>query len=148
LDSSLPLIAPAHSFRLPSLANIKSKYQVSYSSENALALAQALIAKGGVTCRHFENCQSVAEILQKTLSEVVTTASTDGEDRFDVEIRISDKLDEGESLRDCLFFSWGNSSDPQYIPLRPIFEKLAGNPYRESLMASLYGWLHQAGWQV
>ena len=107
LDSSLPLIAPSHSFRLPSLANIKSKYQVSYGSENALSLGEALISKGLLTHRHFDKCQDVAEVVQKALSEAITTASPAGDDRFDVEIRISDKLDEGESRRDCLFFKLG-----------------------------------------
>ena len=148
LDPPRNLIAPAHSFRLPSLAGVKSKYQVCYGAQNALPLAQALIAKGKLASHHFESCQGVAEVVQKALSEAITTASPAGDDRFDVEIRISDKLDGSESSRDCLFFSWGNSSDPQYIPLWPIFENLAGNPYRESLMASLYCWLYQAGWQV
>jgi len=133
---------------LPSLAGVKSKYQVCYGAQNALPLAQALIAKGKLASHHFESCQGVAEVVQKALSEAITTASPAGDDRFDVEIRISDKLDGSESSRDCLFFSWGNSSDPQYIPLWPIFENLAGNLYRESLMASLYCWLYQAGWQV
>lgn len=148
LDSSLPLIAPPHSFRLPSLSRIKTKYQVSYGADNALPLARALIVKGKLAPYHFENCQAVAGVLQNALSEAVTTACPASEDRFDVEIRISDNLDERESRRDCLFFSWGNTGDPQYIPLRPIFEKLAGNPYQEPLMASLYRWLHQAAWQV
>jgi hypothetical protein len=47
-----------------------------------------------------------------------------------------------------LFFVWGNGGDPQYIPLRPIFEQLDGNPWQVRLMASLYRWLYLTSWRV
>jgi hypothetical protein len=32
----------------------------------------------------------------------------------------------GKKPEKVLFFSWNNSLDPQYIPLRPILESLEG----------------------
>jgi len=148
LDTSHVLIAPAHSLTLPSLFGIKSKYHVSYGSENALPLARALLTKGSLAHRHFEGSHSVVEVLRNAMTELVAAAAPATKDEFDIEIRITDNLDSGEARRDCLFFAWGNSGDPQYIPLRPIFERLAGNPYQEALAATLYYWLHQAAWRV
>ena len=40
---------------------------------------------------------------------------------------------------EIIFFVWNNTADPQYIPLRPISERLNGvDLRREHLMASLY----------
>jgi hypothetical protein len=50
--------------------------------------------------------------------------------------------------KEVIFFVWNNTADPQYIPLRPIHERLDGNPRREHLMASLYHWLYRTASRV
>jgi len=47
-----------------------------------------------------------------------------------------------------LFIIWSNSPDPQYIPLRPVYERLENHPHRDRLMASLYRWLYGAASKV
>jgi hypothetical protein len=134
---------------MPSLEGIRDRIDVSYGFENALPAAKALIGRGLLSCSHFDGSRSPVELLGKAISDVVRKASTfGGNDAFSMEIRLSDYLEEGQSRGNCLFFVWGNTDHPQYIPLRPMFEQLAGSPYQERLMASLYHWLHRAAWQV
>lgn len=149
LDSSLHLIAPAHSLTLPTLEGVTDSIKASYGLENALPLAEALIGRGLLAPRHFEDCKNVVEVLAKALHEVVEKVYGPlGNDAFSIEVRISDHLEEGPSRRDCLFFAWGGTDSPQYIPLRPVFEQLESHPYRDRLMATLYHWLHQAASRV
>ena len=61
---------------------------------------------------------------------------------YSVSITITDQLDTYRTPDNILFFIWANAIGPQYIPLRPIYEKLDGNPHRDTLMASLYNWLY------
>lgn len=149
LDSPRCLIAPAHSFTLPSLEGAKRRFEVSYGFEKAMPIAQALVRKGLLCRQHLDGAKSVVEALGRAMSDVVGHASRScGEDAFSIDIRLSDRLEEGSRVADCLFFCWGNANETEYIPLRPIYEQLAGHPQQEQLMASLYEWLHQAAWQV
>ena len=149
LDSSLHLIAPAHSLTLPTLEDVTDSIKASYGLENARPLAETLIRTGLLAPKHFEGCKNVVEVLAKALQEVVEKAYGPlGSDAFSIEVRISDTLEEGPGRRDCLFFAWGGTDAPQYIPLRPVFEHLEGHPYRDRLMATLYHWLHQAASRV
>src|ERR1041385_5157409 len=70
------------------------------------------------------------------LSKILETIGA--QDEFDVTVCISDRLEDFRKPENILFFSWSNSPDPQYIPLRPVFERLQSNPQRDRLMASLY----------
>lgn len=149
LDTPPRLIAPVHSLAMPTLDGVRTKVQVSYGFQNALPLAQALAEKGLLVPAHFDGCQNTVEVLARAMEAVIRPASPSGaRDMFSIEIRLSDRLDDGPGRRDCLFFTWGNTDVPQYIPLRPMFEYLDGNPYRERLMASLYHWLHGASLEV
>jgi hypothetical protein len=83
------------------------------------------------------------------LTDIAYRAFGDGPDQFAIEFGIADGLDEyRKPEKEVIFFVWNNTSDPQYIPLRPIYERLDGNPRREHLMASLYQWLYRTASRV
>jgi hypothetical protein len=64
-------------------------------------------------------------------------------DQFSIDLCFADRLDEHQKVGDgILFFVWNHALDPQYIPLRPVYERLEGNPQRDRLMATLYHWLY------
>lgn len=149
LDSSARLIAPPHSLRLPTLAGVRTRFQFSLDSDAALPLARALIGAGAVEARHLEKASSPAEGIQVALAEMAHDAFGDGPDQFSIELGISEVLDEDRKPEEnVLFFTWNNTSEPQYIPLRPIYERLEGSPLREQLMATLYEWLYQTASRV
>jgi hypothetical protein len=142
-------MAPPHSLRLPTLEGVRARYQFSTEADAALPLACSLIKKGLLLAKHLENVSSPAEAIQKALSEIVHRAFGDGPDQFAVELGIADGLDEyRKPEKGVIFFVWNNTADPQYIPLRPIYERLDGNPRREHLMASLYQWLYRTALRV
>lgn len=142
LDPPARVIAPPHSFQLPSLEGVRTRFQFSTGTEPLLPLARALIKNGFLGEKHLEKATSLVDAIQATLTEVVFRNFGEGPDQFSIELGISDSLDEyRQPEKRVLFFVWNNTGDPQYIPLRPIYERLDGNPRRERLMASLYYWL-------
>jgi len=149
LDSSARLIAPPHSLRLPTLEGVRTRVQFSTGTEAVLPLARLLINQGLLVGKHLEKATSPADAIQAALTEVVYRAFGDGLDQFSIELGIADGLDEyRKPEKGVIFFVWNNTSDPQYIPLRPIYERLDGNPRREHLMASLYQWLYRTASRV
>jgi hypothetical protein len=99
--------------------------------------------------KHLENATSPAGAIQAALTDIAYRAFGDGVDQFSIEFGIADGLDEyRKPEKEVIFFVWNNTSDPQYIPLRPIYERLDGNPRREHLMASLYQWLYRTASRV
>jgi hypothetical protein len=92
--------------------------------------------------------KSPVSALEAALSDIVNDTFAGARDEFDINLSISDRLEDYRKPEDVLFFVWSNSTDPQYIPLRPVFERLEGNPQRDGLMASLYRWLYGAAASV
>ena len=148
LDTSIRLIAPAHTLSLPTLEGVKDRFEFSLGSEAAIPLARGLIRRGRLSEKHLQGAASPVEAVEAVLAEIVTENLCGAQDEFATTICISDRLDDSRKPEDVLFFIWSNSPDPQYIPLRPIFEKLADNPHRDRLMASLYHWLYGAASKV
>jgi hypothetical protein len=149
LGSSARLIGPPHSLRLPNLAGVHTRFQFSTGMEAVLPLACSLINRGLLEEKHLENAGSPADAIQRALTDIVCRAFEDGPDQFSIELGIADGLDEyRKPEKEVIFFVWNNASDPQYIPLRPIYERLDGNPRREHLMASLYQWLYRTASRV
>lgn len=149
LDSSARLIAPPHSLRLPTLEGVRTRVQFATGTEAVLPLARLLIDQGLLVEKHLKKASSPAGAIQAALTEVVDRAFGDGLDQFSIELGIADGLDEyRKPEKGVIFFVWNNTSDPQYIPLRPIYERLDGNPRREHLMASLYQWLYRTASRV
>jgi hypothetical protein len=108
-----------------------------------------LISQGLLVEKHLEKAISPASAIQAALTEFVNRAFGDGLDQFSIELGIADGLDEyRKPEKQVIFFVWNSTSDPQYIPLRPIYEHLDGNPRREQLMASLYQWLYRTASRV
>ncbi len=152
LGASHSLIAPAHTLTLPSMEGVKDRLFVSLGSDLALGPAAAMVKRGLLDRRHLAGSGSVPQVLERALSEFLEKAT--GEpwvDKFEIELTLSDGpvSYSGELYRsgrrsrqaDFLVLTWTNTSETQYIPLRPIFDQLQGNPQRERLMASLYQWL-------
>jgi hypothetical protein len=148
LDSSRRLIAPGHSLTLPSLQGTQARFQFSAGFGSVLPLVRSLIKEGVVHERHFEAATSPVTVLEKALAEIAHWPSENPGDQFGITLTIADRLEEYRPSGGMLFFLWSNSSDPQYIPLRSIFERLDGNPHQERLMASLYCWLYEASSRV
>jgi hypothetical protein len=149
LDSSARLIAPPHSLRLPILEGVRTRLQFSTGTEAVLPLARSLINQGLLVEKHLEKATSPAGAIQAALTDIAYRAFGDGPDQFAIEFGIADGLDEyRKPEKEVIFFVWNNTSDPQYIPLRPIYERLDGNPRREHLMASLYQWLYRTASRV
>ena len=149
LDTPHRLIAPAHTFILPSLDGIQNSFEASYGFEAALPPARALARKGLLTQKHLAGTESPVCALEKAMAEIVRNASSSNDkDVFDIEIRLTDRLDHSPESEDYLFFLWGNTNGPQYIPLRPFFDQLQGNHYRERLLGSLYHWLHETARRI
>ncbi len=159
LGASHSLIAPAHTLTLPSMEGVKDRLFVSLGSDLALGPATAMVKRGLLDRRHLAGSGSVPQVLERALSEFLEKAT--GEpwvDKFEIELTLSDGpvSYSGELYRsgrrsrqaDFLVLTWTNTSETQYIPLRPIFDQLQGNPQRERLMASLYQWLYQGSWHV
>jgi hypothetical protein len=114
-----------------------------------MPLARSLIKSGFLREKHLQKATSPVEAMQLALSEIVSRAFGEEPDQFSVELGISDSLDDYRKPdKLVLFFVWNNTADPQYIPLRPIYERLVGNPLRERLMASLYHWLYRTASRV
>jgi hypothetical protein len=148
LDTSTRLIAPAHTLTLPTLERVKDRFEFSRGCDAALPLARALITRGLLREEHLQAATSPVGALEAVLAEIVNNNFSGGQDEFDVTVCISDRLEEYRTPEGVLFFIWSNAMEPQYIPLRPVFEKLEGNPRRERLMASLYQWLYGAASRV
>lgn len=148
LDTSTRLIAPPHTLTLPALEGVKDRFEFSLGCDAALPLARALIARGLLREEHLQAAKSPVSALEAVLAEIVNNNFYGAQDEFDVAASISDRLEDYRKLEDVLFFVWNNSTDPRYIPLRPVFDKLDGNPHRETLMASLYRWLYSAACRV
>src|SRR5258708_6180815 len=149
LGTSNRLIAPAHSLTLPSLRGVTGRFEASHGYESAIAPAGAMIEQGYLTEKHLTSARSVVEALSTALAEIVDRATPpESEDEFSIEIHLTDQLDYGCKYENALFFAWANTDSPEYIPLRPFFEQLDGNPLREGLMATLYQWLYRASQKV
>jgi hypothetical protein len=149
LDSSACLIAPPHSLRLPTLKGVRTRFQFSIGTDAILPLARRLVREGLLRSEHLENAISPAAAVQAALNEMVSRVLVDSPDQFSIEVGIADGLEEyRKSEKEAIFFVWNNTSDPQYIPLRPIYERLDGNPQRDSLMASAYQWLYRTARRV
>ena len=151
LDSSNRLIAPPHTLTLPSLAGIQSTFEASYGFEAALAPARILVQRGQLGPQHLAQADSVVSALEHALQEIVDNATTPRDhDAFDIEVRLTDNL--GPQISESseyLFFLWGSDARTvQYIPLRPFYDQLEGNPNRDRLMASLYHWIYQTTCRV
>ena len=149
LGPSNRLIAPAHPLTLPSLEGVRSEFEVSYDTGDAVAPARALIERGWMTEKHLFSARSVVEALGSALTDIVEQARPpeSGED-FGIQIQVADRLDGHREQENVLFFVWENTSGTDYIPLRPFFERLEAHPCRERLMASLYQWLYRASRKV
>jgi len=148
LDTSVRLIGAAHSLTMPTLAGIKEKFEFSRGCDSAIPLARTLITKGLLREEHLRFATSPVGAVEAVLADIVHANFRDGRDEFDMTVCVTDRLDDYRKTDGVLFFVWSNSMDPQYIPLRPVFEKLGGNPHRERLMASLYQWLYGAASRV
>ncbi len=148
LDSSIRLIAPAHGLTLPTLDRVKERFAFSFGSDAALPLARALIEKGLLRNEHLQAASSPVSALEAALGDFVGRNFGQSKDEFDVTVCISDCLEDYKKPENLLFFIWNHSFDPQYIPLRPVLERLEGNPYREPLMGSLYHWLYQSASRI
>jgi hypothetical protein len=148
LDTSTRLIAPAHTLTLPTLEGVKDRSEFSLGCDAALPLARALIMRGLLREEHLQAANSPVSALEAALADIVNNTFTGARDEFDIDLCISDRLEDYRKPENVLFFVWNNSTDPQYIPLRPVFEKLEGNPHRDRLMASLYRWLYGAACRV
>lgn len=148
LGTSTRLIAPPHSLTLPGLEGIKDRFEFSLGCDAALPLARALIARGLLREEHLEAAKSPVSALEVALAEMVNDNFAGARDEFDIDLCVSDRLEDYRKPEDVLFFIWNNSTDPQYIPLRPVFETLEGNQHRERLMSSLYQWLYGAASRV
>jgi len=142
------LIAPAHTLSLPTLEGVKDCFEFSLGCDAALPMACALIRRGLLSERHLRNATSPVGAMEAALLEIVTEHFRDAQDEFDVSVCITDRLEDYRRPERVLFFIWSNSPDPQYISLRPVFERLENNPYRDRLMASLYRWLYGAASKV
>jgi hypothetical protein len=148
LDTSTRLIAPAHTLTLPTLEGVKDRFEFSLGCDAALPLARALIARGLLREAHLQATKSPVGAVEAALAEMVNDNFCGARDEFDIDVCISDRLEDYRQSENVLFFVWSNSTDPQYIPLRPVFERLEGNPHRDGLMASLYCWLYGAASRV
>lgn len=148
LDTSTRLIAPAHTLTLPTLEGVKDRFEFSLGCDAALPLARALITRGLLGEEHLQAATSPVGALEAALAKIVDDTFAGARDEFDIDLCISDRLEDYRKPEDVLFFIWNNATDPRYIPLRPVFEKLEGNPHRERLMASLYQWLYGAASRV
>jgi hypothetical protein len=148
LDTSTRLIAPAHTLTLPSLEGVKDRFGFSLGCDAALPLARALITRGLLREEHLQAAKSAVCALEAALSEIVNDTFAGARDEFDINLCISDRLEDYRKPENVLFFVWKSSTDPQYIPLRPVFERLEGNPHRDGLMACLYRWLYGAAARV
>lgn len=143
LDSSPRLIAPPHSLRLPTLDGVSTHFRFSTGTDSAVPVLRSLVQQGLLLERHIQAASTPADALRIAVAEIVSNSFGVGSDQFCIEIGIADGLDEyRKAEEEVLFFVWNNTADPQYIPLRPIYERLEGNPHRERLMASLYDWLY------
>ncbi|PYP92029.1 MAG: hypothetical protein DMG65_05260 [Candidatus Angelobacter sp. Gp1-AA117] len=98
--------------------------------------------------KHLEHATSPVGAVEAALAEIVTENFRGAQDEFDITASISDRLEDYRKPENILFFSWSNSPDPQYIPLRPVFERLENSPHRDQLMASLYRWLYGSASKV
>jgi hypothetical protein len=114
----------------------------------AARLVRVLIKKGLVQEEHLRMAKSPVDALGAILSEIVGNNFSGAKDEFDINICVSDHLEDYRGPEGVLFFTWNNVVDPQYIPLRPVFETLEGNPYRQTLMGSVYRWLYVAASRV
>jgi hypothetical protein len=148
LDTSTRLIAPTHTLTLPTLKGVKDRFGFSLGCDAALPLACALITRGLLGEEHLQATTSPVGAVEAALAEIVNDNFAGTRDEFDINLSISDRLEDYRKPEDVLFFVWSNSTDPQYIPLRPVFERLEGNPQRDRLMASLYRWLYGAAASV
>jgi hypothetical protein len=149
LDPPARLIAPPNSLQLPTLEGVRTRFRFSAGGEPVLPLAQSLIEQELLVAKHLEKANSVVEALQAALTDIVIPAFGDGPDQFSIELGVTDALDEyRKPEKNVVFFVWNNTADPRYIPLRPIYECLNGNPRREGLMASLYLWLYRTASRV
>ena len=148
LDTSTRLIAPAHTLTLPTLEGVKDRFGFSLGCDAALPLARALISRGLLGEEHLQAATSPVGAVEAALVEIVNDNFAGARDEFDIDLCISDRLEDCRKPEDVLFFIWNISTDPQYIPLRPVFERLEGNPHRDRLMASLYRWLYGAACRV
>jgi len=148
LDSSIRLIAPSHGLTLPTLKGVKKRFAFSFGSEAALPLARALIERGLLREEQLQPASSPVRALEAAMRDLVDENFGESKDEFDVTVCVSDSLDDYRKPENVLFLTWNHATDPQYIPLRPVFEKLDGNPYREQLMASLYQWLYHSASHV
>ncbi|HWH56501.1 MAG TPA: hypothetical protein VN682_02660 [Terriglobales bacterium] len=128
---------------------MRTRFRFSAGGEPVLPLAQSLIEQELLVAKHLEKANSVVEALQAALTDIVIPAFGDGPDQFSIELGVTDALDEyRKPEKNVVFFVWNNTADPRYIPLRPIYECLNGNPRREGLMASLYLWLYRTASRV
>ena len=148
LDTSTRLIAPPHSLTLPGLEGVKDRFEFSLGCDAALPLARALITRGLLGEEHLQATTSPIGAVEAALAKIVNDNLAGARDEFDIDLCISDRIEDYRKPEDVLFFIWNNSTDPQYIPLRPVFERLEGNPHRDGLMASLYRWLYGAAASV
>lgn len=148
LDSSIRLIAPAHGLTLPTLEGVKERFTFSFGSDPALPLARVLVEKGLLGKQHLQAAASPISALEAALGGFVGQNFGQSKDEFDVTVCISDCLEDYKKPENVLFFIWNHSFDPQYIPLKPVFETLEGNPHRERLMGSVYHWLYQSASRV
>ena len=148
LDSSIRLIAPAHGLTLPTLNRVKERFAFSFGSDAGLPLARALIEKELLRNEHLQAAPSPVSALESSLSDFVGQNFGQAKDEFDVTVCISDCLEDYKKPENVLFFIWNHSFDPQYISLRPVLERLEGNPHRELLMGSLYHWLYQSASRI
>jgi hypothetical protein len=115
-----------------------NRFEFSLGCDAAVPLARALIRLGLLCEKHLLDATLPVGAVEAALADLVTDNSRGAQDEFDVTVCISDRLEDFRKPENILFFSWSNSPDPQYIPLRPVFERLQSNPQRDRLMASLY----------
>lgn len=149
LGASHRLIAPPYSLTLPSLQGIKTHFDVSYRCEAALPPARALTRLGWLKETHLFGASSVVEALGNALAGIVERATpAGGQDAFGIELDLTDRMEFGPKQKNVLFLMWSPTNGPQYIPLRPFYEQLDGNPCRDRLMATLYQWLYRASQRV
>jgi hypothetical protein len=99
LDSANRLIAPPHSFQIPNLAGVRTRFQFSTGTEPLMPLARSLIKSGFLREKHLQKATSPVEAMQLALSEIVSRAFGEEPDQFSVELGISDSLDDYRKSR-------------------------------------------------
>jgi hypothetical protein len=94
----------------------------------AARLVRVLIKKGLVQEEHLRMAKSPVDALGAILSEIVGNNFSGAKDEFDINICVSDHLEDYRGPEGVLFFTWNNVVNPQYIPCAQFLRRSKGIP--------------------